>query len=189
MDNNERTLRSKAQNYIAPFLEVDGKVVHLQKLSNKHHAIMDYMLANPGLPLAAVAEHFHVTQPWLSTVINSDVWRDRYSARRNLMDARLSESITNKLGDLADKSLTHLDAALDDEAISINQKHEIAKTALTALGFLGNVARPPINGQQSAQPAPTVSIAISAVQQANARMQEQGRAFVIDGVAIEQKES
>ena len=185
MDNNERT---RAQNYIAPFLEVDGKVVHLQKLSNKHHAIMDYMLANPGLPLSAVADHFHVTQPWLSTVINSDVWRERYADRRNLMDQRLSESITNKLGTLADKSLDHLDQALDDEEISVREKHEIAKTALTALGFLGNVSKPVINGQPSAQPAPTVSIAISAVQQANARMQEQGRSFIIDGIAIEQKD-
>ena len=176
------------KNYIAPFLEVDGKVAHLQKLSNRHHAIMDYMLANPGLALAAVADHFHVTQPWLSTVINSDVWRERYSQRRDLMDSRISESITDKLGRIAEKSLDGIDSSLDDEEVSPNTKLQIARMALETLGFLGN-NKNNVSQQPSVQAAPTVNIAISAVQQARARMQEQGRSFVIDGIAIEQKDS
>ena len=176
------------KNYIAPFLEVDGKVAHLQKLSNRHHAIMDYMLANPGLALAAVADHFHVTQPWLSTVINSDVWRERYSQRRDLMDSRISESITDKLGRIAEKSLDGIDASLDDEEVSPNTKLQIARMALETLGFLGN-NKNNVSQQPSVQAAPTVNIAISAVQQARARMQAQGEAFVVDGITIEHKES
>ena len=141
------------------------------------------MLANPGLQLAAVADHFHVTQPWLSTVINSDVWRERYAARRGLMDSRISESITSKLGNLAEKTLDHLDQAIDDEEVGVSTKLDIAKTALTALGFLGSTAQKGNNGQQTVQPAATVSVSISAVQEARSRMNSTSNDSI--GITIE----
>lgn len=82
-------------------------------VSNKHMAIMDWMLANPAQPLHQVAAQFGVTQPWLSTIIHSDVFRRIYDARRE----ELSKAITHKMSQVALKALSRLDDVLDNEDI------------------------------------------------------------------------
>jgi len=47
----------------------------LKKVSNKHDAIADYLIANPEVSLKDVAAVFEVTPTWMSIVVNSDVFR------------------------------------------------------------------------------------------------------------------
>ena len=53
-----------------------AKSVQIKKLGWWHTAIMEWMLANPDKTLRECAENFDVTQPWLSSVINSDLFQE-----------------------------------------------------------------------------------------------------------------
>lgn len=130
--------------YVDGFLESNGNVVQLKTLRPRHHSIMDFMLANPRAPYGAVAAEFGVTQAWLSTVINSDIFRAQLAARRSLMDDHVNRDIVTRLQTLAKKGLTEMEAILDDEEVSASTKLEVAKTSLTALGYLGNKGASPV---------------------------------------------
>lgn len=138
---------AKAPNglpYVDGFLEANGNVVQLKTLRPRHHSIMDFMLANPRIPYSAVAAEFGVTQAWLSTVINSDIFRAQLAARRSLMDDHVNRDICGRLQRLAKKGLDEMEAILDDEEVSASTKLEVAKTSLTALGYLGNKGSSPV---------------------------------------------
>lgn len=175
-------------NYVAGFLSVAGTGVQLKSLRPKHHAIMDYIIANPSVPYGEVATIFSVTPAWLSTVINSDLFQTQLYERRRLMDQAITASITDKLGKLAEKTLDHLNDAIDDEEVSITTKLDVAKTALQAMGFLG-----PKGGGINAGPTvqinttnQTISVADSAIQQAHQRLQQRG--ITLEGSAVEPKQ-
>lgn len=110
----------------------------IKRLSHTHQAIMDYMLANPSVALGDVAKHFGYTQPWLSTVINSDTFqkafRERRTAWENIHDGRLAAKLTQ----VAERSLDRLLDALEEEGddkLSPKAANDIARTALNAIGF------------------------------------------------------
>ena len=47
----------------------------IQRVSIKHEAILDHLMAYPTMKLGDVAAQFGVSQPWLSTVIHSDAFQ------------------------------------------------------------------------------------------------------------------
>lgn len=132
-------------SYTGP--EVDGsrQVVsvpyELQKVSHTHHAIMDYMIANPTKKMSEIAAAFHYTPAWLSTLVHSDVFQRELSKRRaawqNVHDARLSGRIL-KVAELAlDRMVDALEPGEGEQPVSASTANEIGKTALSALGFIG----------------------------------------------------
>lgn len=172
-------------NYVAGFLTSQGQGVQLKSLRPKHHAIMDYLIANPSAKYGDVAAIFGVTPAWFSTVINSDLFQTQLCERRRLMDQALTANISDRLGRLAEKSLDSLEDAIDDEEVSINTKLDVAKTALSALGFLGPKgggisAAPTVNINTANQ---TITVVDSAIQQAHQRLQARGLSApaLIDG--------
>lgn len=175
--------------YVDSFLEVGGNVVQLKTLRPRHHAILDYLLANPRVPYGLVAEHFGVTQAWLSTVINSDLFRAQLSARRSLMDDHINRDITSRLGILAKKGLDTMEAILDDEEASASTKLEIAKTSLTALGYLGK-ASPASPVQVNIQSNTNISTRSDILQAARDRLQASARerAALAAPITIEHKD-
>lgn len=173
-------------NYVAGFLTAQGQGVQLKSLRPKHHAIMDHLIANPSAKYGDVAAIFGVTPAWLSTVINSDLFQTQLCERRRLMDQALTANISDRLGRLAEKSLSELEDAIDDEEVSINTKLDVAKTALSALGFLGPkgggiAAGPTVNIQTNTNQ--TITVVDSAIQQAHQRLQARGISMpaLIDG--------
>lgn len=167
---------AKAPNglpYVDGFLEANGNVVQLKTLRPRHHAIMDFMLANPRIPYSAVAAEFNVTQAWLSTVINSDVFRAQLSARRSLMDEHVNRNIVTRLQTLAQKGLTEMEAILDDEEVSASTKLDVAKTSLTALGYLGTKGASPVQVNIQTNNQTTIASRSDILQAARARMQAQ----------------
>ena len=109
----------------------------IKKLSHTHHAIMDFMVANPNLKMQDIAAHFGYTNSWLSIITHSDTFQRELNTRRiawrNVHDTRLSSLM---LG-VAEKAMGVLSEALDDDDITARGANEIAKTALSALGFIG----------------------------------------------------
>lgn len=172
-------------NYVAGFLNA-GQGVQLKSLRPKHHAIMDYLIANPSVPYGEVAQLFMVTPAWLSTVINSDLFQTQLYERRRLMDQALTASITDKLGRLAEKSLDALEDAIDDEEVSITTKLDVAKTALQAMGFLGPKGggiNGPATQVQINTSNQTITVVDSAIQQAHQRLQSRG--ITLEGSTVE----
>ena len=110
----------------------------LQKVNHTHHAIMDHMIAYPTDSMGEIAKRFGYTPAWLSTLVHSDVFQreltKRRAAWRNVHDARLAGRVT----EVAEKALQRLSDVFDDDEEKVSPKaaNEIAKTALTALGFV-----------------------------------------------------
>lgn len=175
---------AKAPNglpYVDGFLETNGNVVQLKTLRPKHHSIMDFLLANPKLPYSAVAAEFNVTQAWLSTVINSDVFQAQLRARRSLMDDHVNRDIVSRLHNIAKKGLSTMEDILDDEEASAATKLDVAKTSLTALGYLGTKGGSPVtvNVQQNTQNN-NLTVRSSILQEARNRLQQQAQGLTIE---------
>lgn len=76
------------------------------KLSSRHEDIMNYILANPLVSLGDIAGKFGVTQPWLSVIINSDVFKELLSQRREeIFDVAVLQGIDVKLEAAIDMGL------------------------------------------------------------------------------------
>jgi hypothetical protein len=56
-----------------------------QTVSNRHNAIIDYMVANPTARLKTVAAEFQITQSWLSVLIHSSAFKAKLQARQDLV--------------------------------------------------------------------------------------------------------
>lgn len=177
--------------YVDSFLEVGGNVVQLKTLRPRHHAILDFMLANPRLPYGAVAEQFGVTQAWLSTVINSDLFRAQLQARRGLMDEHVNRDIVSRLHVLAKKGVDVMEAILDDDEASASTKLEVAKTSLTALGYLGTKGGTPVSVNIQNNTQTNISARSDILQAARDRLQAAAleRANALSGpVTLEHKD-
>lgn len=120
-----------------PMIYREGEGVQLKKLSHRHLAIMDWMLANPREKLGACADYFRVSAPWLSTVVNSDLFKERMAERRSLMEEHQTSRITQGLMDMAEDGILALGDVVKDKEIDPKTKTDITRMSLEALGFLG----------------------------------------------------
>lgn len=80
----------------------------IQKISHRHSMIMNWMVLNPDRSLKECADHFKVTQPWLSTVIHSDVFQAEFQAKLQNIHNHCAQSIPEKLRVVADIALDKL---------------------------------------------------------------------------------
>lgn len=126
------------RRFIAPIIKRNGdpSTAHqIQKLSNRHLAIMDFMLENPRASMLTVAQEFGVTQSWLSTVKNSDLWSVTYNERRKLLEHHQKVIIADQLTSIVAKGLGCLEDAIDDPDTTLASKMAITKMALEHAGI------------------------------------------------------
>jgi hypothetical protein len=69
----------------------------VQKLSDLHEALADWMLVNPGGTLRDMGAHFGYSGPWLCTVINSDMFQAYFAKRRQEVGSFIAASLPKKL--------------------------------------------------------------------------------------------
>lgn len=114
----------------------------VQKLSHTHEAVMDWLVLNPDRSLRECADHFGYTQPWLSTLIHSDIFQAKLAERRLEVNARIAASIPEKLTAVADIALDKL-----AEKVSASEDPDFildaADRALHRMGFAPASARNP----------------------------------------------
>ncbi len=78
----------------------------IQKMSHKHEAILNHILANPTQKLGEVAGEFEVTQAWLSTIIWSHAFQNQLAMRQNeLFDTAVLQDLGSKLNAAAHMTL------------------------------------------------------------------------------------
>lgn len=115
----------------------------IQKLSVKHEAIMDYLLANPTTSLGDLAAYFGITQTWLSVIIHSPAFQDRLAEKKDtLFHHSVVATVRDKLSVIAHKALDRMADQLDFES-SHKEIRETADMALERLGIGGKANVPP----------------------------------------------
>lgn len=121
----------------------------IQKISHRHSMIMNWMVLNPDKPLRMCADHFGVTQAWLSTVIHSDVFQAEFQQKLENIHVRCAEGIPEKLKVVADIALDKL-AEKISESEDADFILDAADKALHRMGYAPSSAR---NGFGSGQGA------------------------------------
>lgn len=111
----------------------------ISKLSHKHHAILDYIVANPETKLGIVAKKFDVSQSWLSTIIHSDLFQHQLQEMLEGVHSDLALSIHDKLDNIAHLALDRLENSLRNE----DDTEVLRKTAGQVLEQAGYTSRAP----------------------------------------------
>lgn len=111
--------------------------VQLKKVNWWHESIIEWMITNPESSLGECSRFFDVSQSWLSTIINSDVFRERLSQQRELHFANTSRTVQEKVSGLADLSIEVLEERIEKEreTIGLGIVRDAADLALKASGF------------------------------------------------------
>jgi len=98
--------------------------VQVAKVSHRHHAIIDWLLANPHIKnMNVLCNEMGYSRSWLSIVMNSDAFKLEFEQRRNELSSQLGEDVvrTNlevalkankKLGEYLDQDLEDVDPRL-----------------------------------------------------------------------------
>ncbi len=109
------------------------------------------MVNHPELSLRECAHYFNVTQPWLSTIINSDGWKDYYARVVQDHTARSSQNIVDKTEVLADLAVDVLTERLERErdSLPLRMVKETAEMSLKALGYGGRPISVQINDPEN----------------------------------------
>lgn len=104
-----------------------------------HEDLAEFLIANPHKSMAEVAAHYGVTAPWLSTVKNSDAFRDYYDARRGEHFSAVSLSLVEKVSALAELSVEALTKQVSDHTLgapmAVDTLMNVTDLALKSLGF------------------------------------------------------
>lgn len=118
-----------------------------RKVNNWHQALSDFMIQHPEMRAYDVALVFGVTEAWLSTVKNSDAFKQFHDARRKEHFDRISTTVVDKVQALAEISVDELTARVETERedMSVQALHDVSKLALQALGFGGRQPQVQIN--------------------------------------------
>lgn len=117
----------------------------IAELRHTHDAFMDYMLLNPGATLKQMGAEFGYTVPWLSTVINSDLFQMRLAERRKEVDDLVHADIPARMRGIVAMGLEKI---ADHMEVTQNQEY-IADTTDMLLHRLGYAPK----AQQATSPA------------------------------------
>lgn len=172
----------------APLLGTESAALAIDRVKYSHDAMIDMIIANPGVHQNALAKHFGYTAAWVSRIINSDAFQARLAVRKaDIVDPSLVMSVEERLNTLADRSLTIL-----HEKLELTQNPDMALKAadlsLRALGYGARQANVAI--QQNfvvAMPAKATSGAEWAQQQANKLANMTAAADVVENATVVEK--
>ena len=111
--------------------------VQLKNVNWWHEAIIDWMLSNPEKKLRDCAEHFQVTQSWLSVIKNSDCFKALWEARRSGYSHHVDQTLSEKLSTVAELAL---DAQMDKlesmgPLMEMDDLRKVGSDAIKALGY------------------------------------------------------
>jgi len=109
----------------------------VKKVSFWHESIVDWELQNPEKSMGDCALYFNVTETWLSTIRNSDIFKEYSALRRGEHNENISMSIIDRAEAVAGVSLEVLEERIQKErdTIGLGIVNDTAAMALKALGF------------------------------------------------------
>jgi hypothetical protein len=84
----------------------------LKSLSHTHDMVINWMLLNPDRSLRECADYFGYSQPWLSTLIHTDLFQARLKERQAVVFAQIAQTVPEKLTALSDIATEKLTEAI-----------------------------------------------------------------------------
>lgn len=111
--------------------------VQIQQVRPWHHELIDFMLAQPRASGKETADFLGVTQSWISTVKNTDAFREEWDRRRNEHSHQVSVTLVQRVEALAEITVETMTRKLEKEGDSMGMStlREVSETALKSLGF------------------------------------------------------
>lgn len=92
----------------------------IAKISYSHEAMIDLIIAHPGISQNALAQHFGYTASWISQIISSDTFQSALAKRREqLVDPVIAAEVETQFKSLVSRSLDILHQKLNRPAIEI----------------------------------------------------------------------
>jgi hypothetical protein len=113
----------------------DQSYSRVQKLRYSHEAMIDIIVAEPGIKQNELAGKFGVSVPWISRIIGSDAFQGALAKRREeLTDPFLVATITERMQGVANQAL---DVIAENLALTKNVDVALKAVDITskALGF------------------------------------------------------
>lgn len=115
----------------------------VQKVSYTHDAMIDMIVANPGISQRELAEKFGYTAPWVCQVIASDSFQARMAARKEeLVDPVIRATLEEKMKALVARSIDILMEKLDKPSHTIQDGVVLKALELGAKGLGMGVKAP-----------------------------------------------
>lgn len=114
----------------------------IQSLSHTHEAMMDWLIANPQLGLREMSAYFGYSVSWLSVVINSDAFKQKYAERRGELDSAVTMGIRERLQACAEiglEKIAHVLEKSEDPKVLVDATDKI----LHRMGYAPNTAKAP----------------------------------------------
>lgn len=119
----------------APLQGTESAAGAIKRVHYTHDAMIDMLIANPGISQNAIAKHFGYQAAWVSRILNSDAFNLRLAERKkDLVDPTIMLTVDEKLKALASRSLDVLQEKLET-APTTDLALEAAKLSTKALGF------------------------------------------------------
>lgn len=125
----------------------------IQRVRWNHMELIDFMLQNPIAKNSELAAKFGYTQAWISRIISSDAFREKYIARKKEIcpDAEMAlamQETEERFRALADEALARLQEKLP--SMDVDQLLKTADMSAKARGFgIAKGAQTNVNIQQS----------------------------------------
>lgn len=88
-------------------------MAEIQSVRIHHEMILTWLITNPDKTQGECAREFNVTEVWLSTVINSDVFQARWAERRTAMANGVDGQIMASAKTVALKALARLEKVVE----------------------------------------------------------------------------
>jgi|10_taG_2_1085330.scaffolds.fasta_scaffold00106_54 hypothetical protein len=118
----------------------ENEIIPIDKLGEQHHKMIDWMLTHyTGKNLGELAEQIGYSRSYLSTVINSDMFKAEYQRRRDAVNTEQAGRIVQKTMNVAEKTLDKIDDLLEeddeDETLDPRLLVDLADKSLARLGY------------------------------------------------------
>lgn len=100
-----------------------------------HDAMIDLVIAEPSISQGRLAQHFGYTEPWVSQVVNSDVFQARLAERKSeLIDPAIVAAIEERLKGVTTLALNVVEQSLVSRR-DPEYALEVLKVSTKALGY------------------------------------------------------
>jgi hypothetical protein len=109
----------------------------IARLSIRHDAILNFLIANPMMKMGDVARYFNVTPTWLSIIMNSDAFRERLAARQDAIFSSVTVPLRARVEGLAHRALDRMADSIEH----VDDHSELRETADMLLHRLGYAPR------------------------------------------------
>lgn len=97
--------------------------------------MIDWLLINPGTNFGVLADEIGVSRSWLSIVMHSDVFVERYTMRRLIHEKELGRQLIEKQLKVALKAYDKLDLILESDGVEDRLILDAADKTAKLLGF------------------------------------------------------